>query len=102
LEELTLNRFIGKGFLDQHLDRLKTVLDARAEALQLAIAEHLSQAVSCDACHGSMHLLVRFPSYIDSFTVEACAREARLDLVSSSAYYVSEALANEYLLPFVL
>lgn len=45
---------------------------------------------------------MRFPSNIDSFTIESCAREARLGLVSSSAYYVTEAPSNEYLLPFVL
>ncbi len=96
-EQAALADFIAEGHLERHIRRMRRIYGGRRDALVEALERHFGDRVQIRGDAAGMHLLVRF---LDGARIAERAAAAKVQLVSSAASYLTEALSGEFILGF--
>lgn len=98
LEQKALAEFIKDGHLDRHINRTRTIYEARRVALIQALTQHFKRLPMTTA---GMHLLVKFPLEYEAETVLACGKQSGLAITDTINYYQTiQPPPNEFLIGF--
>lgn len=101
VECITLARFIEEGSLDLQLRYTSDMLRKRKQALACALKSNLRDLVTVQSESSASHLLVHFnDDYLSDNDYIECAREAKMEIVSTHPYYLNDARPREFLVPF--
>lgn len=95
-EQAALADFIAEGHLQRHIRRMRRVYGARRAALVESLHRYFGDRVQIRGDEAGMHLLVRFQDP----DIERKAAAAKVQLISSAAYYLTEPPAGEFILGF--
>ncbi len=96
LEQAALTDFLKEGHLERHTRRMRRLYGRRREVLVASLARHFGTNATALGDAAGMHVLVQFS---DEGVFERSIRN-RVQLVSSSAYYLGGAPRNEYIFGF--
>src|SRR5262249_11279678 len=99
-EHYILTEFIGDGYLERHIRKVRGVYERRRQKLIYALAQNFKTAVTYHKESAGLHLLVRFNIGFDDAEIKECASQSGLPMVSTRPYYVSEPRSGEFLVPF--
>lgn len=102
VEHYALADFIGEGQLECHIGRSRSIYEGRRQALIFNLTRYLTSSVEIAKHSAGLHQLVRFRVPLTENEIMDCARKAKLPLVPTRSYYVTEAMPNEFLVPFGL
>jgi GntR family transcriptional regulator/MocR family aminotransferase len=98
LEQKALAEFIKDGHLDRHINRTRSIYEARRVALIQELT-HCFQKLHISTA--GMHLLVRFPLSYDADELLRCGKECGLMMADTRAYYHAMApVPNEFIIGF--
>lgn len=100
LEQQVLAEFIEKGLYERALRKNQRVLSNRRQQLVISLMRHFGQKISIATEDSGTNLLVTFKFDASDDEVQDAAYSANLPLISTSSYYVSGAIPNQFLLPF--
>ena len=95
-EQAALADFIAEGHLERHIRRMRRIYGERRDALVESLDRHFGDRVQIHGDAAGMHVLVRFK---DERIAER-AEEAKVQLISSGAYYLTEPPRGEFVLGF--
>ena len=95
-EQAALADFIAEGHLERHIRRMRRIYGERRDALVESLDRHFGDGVQIHGDAAGMHVLVRFK---DERIAER-AEEAKVQLISSGAYYLTEPPSGEFVLGF--
>jgi len=95
-DQAALADFIAEGHLERHIRRMRRIYGARRDALVESLERYFGDRVQVRGDAAGMHLLVRFK---DEKMAEH-AEIAKVQLVSSASYYLTEAPRGEFVLGF--
>jgi GntR family transcriptional regulator/MocR family aminotransferase len=96
LEQAALTDFLREGHLERHTRRMRRLYGRRREVLIESLARHFgTQAIALGDAAG-MHVMVRFG---DENMLARSIRN-RVQLISSSGYYLRDAPPNEFVFGF--
>ena len=95
-EQAALADFISEGHLERHIRRMRRVYGQRRGALVESLERYFGDRVHIRGDAAGMHLLVRFR---DARAGEKAAA-AKVQLISSAAYYLTEPPRAEFILGF--
>jgi len=96
LEQAALADFLREGHLDRHTRRMRRLYGRRREALVAALAKQFAGRAEVLGDEAGMHVLVRF----EDPDIERRAIANRVQLASSSGYYLGVAPPNEFVFGF--
>jgi GntR family transcriptional regulator/MocR family aminotransferase len=96
LEQAALADFLSEGHLERHIRRMRRLYGRRREALVDALSRHFGDAVRVCGDPAGMNVLARF----DDDAIEQRALKHKVQLASASAYYLTKAPRNEFVLGF--
>jgi GntR family transcriptional regulator/MocR family aminotransferase len=95
-EQAALADFIAEGHLERHIRRMRRIYGERRDALVESLDRHFGDRVQIRGDAAGMHLLVRFKDP----EVARKATAAKVQLISSSAYYLTDPPPGEFVLGF--
>src|SRR5262249_54090726 len=96
LEQAALADFLREGHLERHIRRMRRLYGWRREALMESLDRHFGAGARVLGDPAGMHALVRF----EDSGVAARAEVGRVQIASSTPYYLGEAPANEFVFGF--
>ncbi len=95
-EQAALADFISEGHLERHIRRMRRIYGQRRSALVESLERYFGDRVHIRGDAAGMHLLVRFR---DARVAEK-AVAAKVQLITSAAYYLTEPPQGEFILGF--
>jgi GntR family transcriptional regulator/MocR family aminotransferase len=95
-EQAALADFISEGHLERHIRRMRRIYGERRDALVESLERHFGDRVQIRGDAAGMHLLVRFRE--KGMAEKAVA--AKVQLVSSASFYLTEPPPGEFILGF--
>jgi len=95
-EQAALADFIAEGHLERHIRRMRRLYGERRDALVESLERHFGDRVQIRGDAAGMHVLVRFQGE----RIAERAAEAKVQLISSAAYYLTEPPPGEFVLGF--
>jgi GntR family transcriptional regulator/MocR family aminotransferase len=95
-EQAALADFISEGHLERHIRRMRRIYGLRRNALVESLGRYFGDRVQIRGDAAGMHLLVNFND--EKITEKAAA--AKVQLISSSACYLTEPPPGEFILGF--
>jgi GntR family transcriptional regulator/MocR family aminotransferase len=95
-EQAALADFISEGHLERHIRRMRRIYGERRDALVESLERYFGDRVQIRGDAAGMHVLVRFQD--DEIAEKALA--AKVQLVSSTGYYLTEPPRGEFILGF--
>ena len=95
-EQAALADFIAEGHLERHIRRMRRIYGERRGALVESLDRHFGDGVQIHGDAAGMHVLVRFKDQ----RIAERAEEAKVQLISSGAYYLTEPPGGEFVLGF--
>jgi GntR family transcriptional regulator / MocR family aminotransferase len=96
LEQAALADFLREGHLERHIRRMRRLYGRRREALVESLDRYFGAGARVLGDPAGMHALVRF----EDNGVAARAEAGRVQIASSTPYYLGKAPANEYVFGF--
>jgi len=102
LEHYALCEFIEEGFLERHIKKTRSIYERRRQALIAALSSVFRWSATIPKQSSGLHLCVRFSMQFPETELLECARAAGLPLVSTRPYYLDNAPACEFLIPFAI
>jgi GntR family transcriptional regulator / MocR family aminotransferase len=96
-DQAALADFIAEGHLERHIRRMRRIYGSRRDALVESLQRHFGDRVQVRGDAAGMHLLVRF---LDDPRIAEKAVDAKVQLVSSAASYLTEPPRGEFILGF--
>lgn len=96
-DQAALADFIAEGHLERHIRRMRRIYGSRRDALVESLQRHFADRVQVRGDAAGMHLLVRF---LDDPRIAEKAVDAKVQLVSSAASYLTEPPRGEFILGF--
>lgn len=95
-EQAALADFIAEGHLERHIRRMRRIYGERRGALVESLDRHFGDGVQIHGDAAGMHVLVRFKDQ----RIAERAEEAKVQLIGSGAYYLTEPPGGEFVLGF--
>jgi GntR family transcriptional regulator/MocR family aminotransferase len=96
LEQAALADFLRDGHLERHIRRMRRLYGRRRETLVESLERSFGSRVRVLGDPAGMHALVQF----DDDGIAARAEAARVQIARSTAYYLGNAPANEFVFGF--
>jgi GntR family transcriptional regulator / MocR family aminotransferase len=96
VDQIALTEFLNEGHLERHIRRMRRLYGDRRQALVDAIAAQFGESAHVSGDAAGMHVLVRF----DDPAVSGRAIANKVQIVSTSDYYLTRPPANEFILGF--
>ena len=96
LDQVALSTFIGEGHLERHIRRMRRLYGHRRETLVHSLATHFGASAKISGDAAGMHVLARF----DDPAVYERGIASKVQIVSTSDYYLTRAPRNEFILGF--
>lgn len=84
-EQFTLQRFMQRGYLERHINRMRNIYKGRRDALIDAIEQN--QLGECLPCSAGLHLLLEPNDERDACTLAQLARTAGVGVTPLTDYY---------------
>jgi GntR family transcriptional regulator/MocR family aminotransferase len=95
-EQAALADFIAEGHLERHIRRMRRIYGQRREALVESLDRYFGDRVQVRGDAAGMHVLVRFQD--EGIREKAAA--AKVQLSSSSSYYLTDPPRGEFVVGF--
>lgn len=100
LEQQVLTHFLERGLYERALRKNQRLLSHRRQQLVIALMKHFAQRISIATEDSGTNLLVTFKADCSAEEILDAAQSARLPLVSTASYYLSEPVDKQFLVPF--
>jgi GntR family transcriptional regulator/MocR family aminotransferase len=95
-----LSEFITYGHLGRHRKHMRTIYQARRDALLEAIGTHLKPYATTDGTQSGLNMLVKFATSFSDEELVARAAEADVAIVSAAPYYFRKPPGGEFVLGY--
>ncbi|MGA2877781.1 MAG: PLP-dependent aminotransferase family protein [Bryobacteraceae bacterium] len=100
-EQAALADFISEGHLERHIRRMRRIYGERRNVLVESLERHFGDRVHIRGDAAGMHVLASFEAGdLHDQTIAERAAAAKVQLVSSAAYYLTAAPRGEFVLGF--
>lgn len=89
LDQLVLTDFLCEGHFSRHVRRMRTVYQARRDALVSGIRKHLGGLLTIVNADAGMHLTAKLPTGFDDVDIVRRAREREISAIALSTCYAA-------------